>query len=885
MKKSKPRVKSVVVLWASGPVQGRVEVRNGSLAGLKVSPGSASVSRGSFRGKGAGAIRLRVGVAGVRAARGADPTLVTIRTKRDTFSFLLRDVYEESPIWIPEYGVAVTSNKDTRDYSEIAETIRLRGSVSELERIQADPEESYEAACLNNRDAMCPTWLGTGRDMRIFRVGYAPEQGYWGYVEPWYHSKRAWTVGEGTSASPEEHPEALSFCVGRGASCEVKISRRLEDGVLPILTSVQEEGDVSYQLTSFASLEKRTLTPGRVRGSDWRAAYANTGGNMYSKEDREALSDLLEREMFGREEETVCCIRVTAVNSGSVPRYAWFKALRGRWKKAPKKRRYVGRTGFSEGAGRVYGINRLDGAAMPDEEMAVLLQPGQTATLEMIVPHQPISNARARDLARLDFDAHLQACRRLWRKKLRSGARIEVPEAAVNERIQAGLLHCDLVALGKEPKGSALATIGWYAPIGSESSPIIQFFDSMGWHKLAERCIQFFLDRQRDDGFIQNFGGYQLETGGVLWTMGEHYRYTRDRKWLARVRPKMLKACEYLLRWRDRNKRRGLRGKGYGMQDGKVADPEDFFHSFMLNALSYVGIQRAGEMVTDIDPASGKRLAKEARAYRRDIRDSFLESMATSPVIPTGNGSWVPSCPPWAGYPGPLALYAGGGQWFTHGAFGARDSLIGALYLVVCEVLDASELAASFLNRSHQELFTVRNAGLSQPYYCRHDFIHLKRGEVKAFLKTYYNQFTALQDRETYTFWEHYFRASQHKTHEEGWFLMQTRWMLWLEEADTLRLLSAVPRRWLENGKQIKLDRVATHFGSLDLDVRSTADDGCIEADIRCAGKRRPRAVLLRLPHPTGRKPRAVEGGQYDPETETVRLSAFKGSGKVRLFF
>ena len=85
-----------------------------------------------------------------------------------------------------------------------------------------------------------------------------------------------------------------------------------------------------------------------------------------------------------------------------------------------------------------------------------------------------------------------------------------------------------MAALGREPDGPVLATIGWYAPIGSESSPIIQFFDSMGWHKLAERSLEFFLDRQREDGFIQNFGGYQLETGPALWTMGEHYRYTRD---------------------------------------------------------------------------------------------------------------------------------------------------------------------------------------------------------------------------------------------------------------------------------------------------------------------------------------------------------------------
>jgi hypothetical protein len=522
---------------------------------------------------------------------------------------------------------------------------------------------------------------------------------------------------------------------------------------------------------------------------------------------------------------------------------------------------------------------------MPQEEVAVLLQPGETATVDLIVPHQPISRERALKLARLDIVEHLDACRKFWRKKLASGAQIRVPEVAIDERIRAGLLHCDVVALGREPNGPVLATIGWYAPIGSESSPIIQFFDSMGWHKLAERSIDFFLARQRPDGFIQNFGGYQLETGPTLWTMGEHYRYTCDDAWARRVKPNVLKACEYVLNWRNRNKKEEFRGKGYGLMDGKVADPEDFFHSFMLNGLSCVGIQRASEMLAKVDPRESKRLAKEATEFRRDIRTAFFESMARSPVVPLGDGTWVPSAPPWAEYNGPLSLYAEGGKWQTHGTFLARDSMIGALYLAISEVLDSREQAATFLLRFHQELMTVENAAFSQPYYSRHDFMHVKRGEVKPFLKTYYNQFTALQDRETYTFWEHYFHASQHKTHEEGWFLMQTRWMLWLEEGDTLRLLNTIPRAWLKDGQKIELDRVASHFGPVSLSVESQVAKNRIVAQVACSGNRKPGEVVLRLPHPDGRKAVKVEGGEYDAASETVRIRSFKGTAKIALHF
>ncbi len=42
----------------------------------------------------------------------------------------------------------------------------------------------------------------------------------------------------------------------------------------------------------------------------------------------------------------------------------------------------------------------------------------------------------------------------------------------------------------------------------------------------------YFLDKQRGDGMIQNFGGYMGETGSVLWSIGEYYRYTHDTAWV-----------------------------------------------------------------------------------------------------------------------------------------------------------------------------------------------------------------------------------------------------------------------------------------------------------------------------------------------------------------
>jgi hypothetical protein len=183
----------------------------------------------------------------------------------------------------------------------------------------------------------------------------------------------------------------------------------------------------------------------------------------------------------------------------------------------------------------------------------------------------------------------------------------------------------------------------------------------------------------------------------------------------------------------------------------------------------------------------------------------------------------------------------------------------------------------------HNELFYQKNSVFSQPYYSRHAWLQLKMGLVKPFLETYYTTVSALADRETYTFWEHLYHASPHKTHEEGWFLMETRWMLYMEEGDTLKLMPGIPRRWLENGKEIVLENAASYFGKFSVHITSDLEEGIIRADVQCDPERKPGTIVLRIPHPEARKAVRVEGGTYDPLEETVTIDPFTGEGSVVL--
>ena len=873
-------VQNVAIVWQNSQPAGILEVANGKLLSLKIIKGKGKIRGNSFEFKMKGDVSLEATVTNIQNNAGSDATRITVRTTNHPFTFFLRDVCSQYPIYIPGYRVAVLPADDLRTFDQITTAINRRGLKNKIQKIEDEPEESFDSAAVHTRNQPCPTWLGISRDIRIFeltdnRTNPASEMNL---IRP-RNSSTAIKLPD-----LENRISEYAYLIGRGQGVAINTKRRLEEGVLPILQSVLTDEDIEYQSTAFVSLEKSQLYNSAVFGTDYLVADQFSGGHMLTKAQEELVKPRIEEEN-NKDETTVLYYRCEAINRSQVPRYAWFKTIRpgaGWWIKNACT--FDKENGFSSyNSGRVFGISKLNGLPLHDEEISVLIKPGEKTVFEFYLPHTPLSMDRAKLLSRQSFDDKYSECRKFWKEKLSKAAQISVPEPRINEMIRAGLLHLDLITYGKNPDGTLAPAIGVYTPIGTESSPIVQFYNSMGLADIARRSLTFFLDKQHDDGMIQNFGGYMVETGAALWSMGEYYRYTKDKDWVIKVEPQLLKASQFLLQWRENNKIKELKGRGYGMIAGKVADPEDPFHQYMLNAYAFLGLSRVAEMLTEVDPEQSKRLWLEALAWKEDIRISLENSISNSPVVPLGDGSWSSTVPPWTEAIGPRALHIIPENYVSHGTITAPDVLLGPLYLVFCEVLPPADPISQMMLNYLSELFYQSNAAFSQPYYSRHNWIQLKLGMVKPFLKTYYNTFSALADRETYSFWEHLYQVSPHKTHEEGWFLMETRWMLYLEDGQTLRLLPGIPRKWLEEGKQISLKEVASYFGPLSLSVTSHVNSGSIDASITCNSNYKPHQILIRLPHPEGKKATRVTGGLYEASTESILISDFNGTADIKV--
>ncbi len=909
------RSMTVAIVWNQAPESAAVRVRDGELGALTVAGRAAPATEQPVRFPPGGPARLQAECRNARLGPGSPATVLSVDTPSGSFSFFARDVTDACPIVLPDIGAAVIPAGDPRVYKQVAEDVARRNRLTKLQRIELEPEETYARAVAHTRPLPGRATLGLGRDIRLFDVYCASPRESCTEITPLLARQKL---------AASEAPNAwlgYTVTVSRGIGCALPLARRLEDGALPILHQRVTDDELLYDMTFFCSLETGPLAPGAVRGTHFLVADGHSGGHRFAPEhEREFLERLAEdtsrdaeetwtalhgvRPFAGpltdddrarfmrawaraarREEEPVLVCRVNAVNTADVPRYAWLAAPAPMVPKmaAPSGglHGYEPDTGFGVCvSGHIFCVARLNGRPFPNAELPVLLPPGGSVEAEFWIPHRPIPRARAERLAGQSAPSHQAACRAYWRGVLDQDAHIEVPECRIQDGLQACRLHLDMVMYGREPDGVLLPSCGRaYTALAPESAAMIQFLDSTGRHDLVRRALEYFLEKQKPDGMIQNFNGHQSEPGVVLQLFAEHFRITRDADWLRARAARLLKTAECLLEWRARNLRDELRGKGYGLIDGRWADMAETYRGFGINAIACRGVLALADALDGILPEPAGRIRREGGRWKQDLVDAVTRSMERAPVVPLGDGTWTPSLACWPESDLPACL-DGTRAFDTHGTFLTRDNAMPSA-LIFHGLFEPDDPRAGRLLRYVTDLYHVRNVRHSQPYISWHPWVHLRRGEVKAFLKSYYNTLASLADREIFTFREHYHAGCPFKVEADGAFLMQTRWMLWLEAGDTLTFLAGVPRAWLADGRTIRLERVASYFGPLSLEVVSRAGARTLEAAYRFAEDRRPAVLRLRLPHPDGRRPVRVEGGQYEPASETAVIRNPPASGQV----
>ena len=529
------------------------------------------------------------------------------------------------------------------------------------------------------------------------------------------------------------------------------------------------------------------------------------------------------------------------------------------------------------------------------------LNPKSTLAFRLLIPGWEIEPHNHVELL---GDEHLiDRLEPYWSRVLAPAMFVEIPDKFLQNLIRASMVYC-LIAARNEDKGGRIAP--WiasmsYGPLESEANSIILGMCLMGFEEFTRRSLEFFINRYSPEGYLTT--GYTLVgTGWHLWSLGRFYELYRDSAWMKSVAPKVAKVCDWIIAQREKTKRvtpNGQKVPEYGLvPPGVLADWGLYAYHYCLEGYYYAGLKWAAEALHDIGHPKATHFLADAATFREEIERAYHWTQAMSPVVPLRDGTWVPSYPAQVYTFGPTADYYPGQDANRSWAY---DVELGAHHLVPQGVLEASSREVEHMmdhmedvqflrdgwhdypaEKSEADWFNLGGFAKMQPYYCRNAEIYALRDDVKPFVRSYFNTLASLVNTETLWFWEHFRNiGAWNKTHETGYFLQQTRFMLVMEHQNELWLAPLVTNNWMKQGMIVNVSNAPTKFGAVSYKIESHVEDGYIDAHIYPPKRTLPEAIVIRLRHPDGIKMNSVvvNGKQhkdFDPEKEIVRITDTK---------
>jgi hypothetical protein len=435
-------------------------------------------------------------------------------------------------------------------------------------------------------------------------------------------------------------------------------------------------------------------------------------------------------------------------------------------------------------------------------------------------------------------------------------------------------------------------------------------FEESGWEKDPESTFYGQLAKS-NAGKEGEFPNWMNGTGAMLHAFATHYRYTRDHEWLGRVAPALVRACDWIISERQETKKHDAHGekvlhfgllpigRAYDTAEeairqlasdgeltgGKMDDrhaPLDTYYPCFTDSYSSQGLSGIAEALAEIAHPQGPRLVEEAKAYRDDVLEVMKRTRATDP-----NG---PPYPERLNRPSAWAEFATGALAYLDSGFLPSES-------------DAFRQLEEYMKVKWNRGVLGLTGGMekngdphgSNSFYVNfsEDIWHrgwLLRGETEKALLAFYSMLAYGVDKQTYATVERFHLSDDRYAP----FFMDTsanarvcgliRQALILEEYKVLHLLLGVPRRWLEDGKQIEIANGITTAAKLDLRVKSQLREGKILIDFTLANlpPEKIESVRLRVPHPARREMKKVlVNGQpstrFNSEKEIIDLTPREG--------
>lgn len=853
-----------------------------------------------------------------------DVTIVTIKARAvtadgasdRTFSFLTSDL-KRGPIDVPAFHAYVSDAQSHNAARRTKQAKRIR------ELIPLEAEQTYERAS-REIPALDPWKRENGGRVYLPLAADSSWQKF--AVE---YGGNVFISKHGTKAKGKElarlqwEGDRLLWKIGTGETPYYRDDRQCKvsklDGYLPVVIQRWENEGLRYIEEAFATPLRGPLSP----------------------------------EDNGRSEETpsVLMLRLTAENQAGSERMAHLWLSLDPEEHLAMDANRVNALGDTRGS---YARPRLRAVVDPAGgrwiasrgsalHFTVPVPAGETKGVILKLPFvSDIDDKEARDVENLAYDAQRQRVIDYWKGVVQPAVRFSVPEPKFNDLLRSVVAHMR-ISTTKDPQSGLYlvpAASYFYDVFANEACFQALLLDTLGASKIAEQYLETFLQLQGtrnfpglhrgppdaifhgakvDDAYDYTAHNYGLDHGTVLWTLAEHYLYTRDRNWLRHSWPHMKKAIDWIVEQRAATKKMGANGeraRDYGLLPAsQLEDNTDWANWFAINAYAWAGIDRTAQALRDVQHPEADRVAREADEYKRDLREAVLRAAAMSPVVRMRDGIYEPYVPvePFRRRrmfgPARTDYYTRYGKPEIRPLFrlsADREGLYGPMILLNLGVFGAEEGIADWVLDDWEDNQTLTSgmglnvhgltddkfwfsqggmvfqANLQNPI-----LVYLKRHEIPAAIRNVYNNFVACFYPDVNVFTEEYHQwryasGPFYKIPDEARFVNRLRDMLVLEDGDALWLAGGAPRRWLESKEGIRVNGILTYFGPVSYTMHAGSESGLVDAEVQLPARNPARTAWLVVRTPTASIRGVTVNGRpwnkIDAKNEAIELPRDQGT-------
>ena len=481
------------------------------------------------------------------------------------------------------------------------------------------------------------------------------------------------------------------------------------------------------------------------------------------------------------------------------------------------------------------------------------------------------------------FDVERRACIDHWNELLARGCRFDIPEGMVQNCWRALVIGNHLIAVGDRMNYSAGNAYDhlYEGECGDAVRSLMLFGHTADARKMVGPLLDF--NRQATRFHV---------AGHKLQLLTHYYWATRDREYLRENRARWEPVIEFIRQSRKTD-------NGLLPRDRYAGDINEAVYSLNSNAACWRGLRDMAAVLEDIGETDRPaELRREAAEFRTVILDAVARSEDKAarfipiklladerphdPLTATRTGSYYDLMIPYV---------------LGSGVLGdERDGW-------VIDYLRRHGGLAMGMIRSmpHQGEFN-NQPGVNVLYGLRYNLALLRRGDRDHALVGFYGHLAQGMTRDTFVGGEgsRFLHGDEHgrsfylppNSAANATFLTTLRYLLvqdWDLDDDgrpkTLRLLDAVPPRWLKDGAAIEVVEAPSAFGPVSMRAESRLKEGRVIVTTKAP----PRPVgkwLLRVPDPPGyRVTAAVIGDRELPRDAGGRVDLTGRAGTVTVTF